>query len=407
MQLKKKKQNSVSRIGKQILWLIILFFLAFLFFTLGGNLLSNYYNNLERKEIVNEPKTSLQTVVDKVSEIIVAKPELDKKLYDQKNLYLAHKLGKPSEKILKDLANELGTSTESISKILDTAIYDKQNKIPWPVETVYPAYGALLPFHRIVAFYGNLLSNKMGALGEYPEDEMLAKLSAEARNWEVADPEIPVLPALHYIVETAQGSAGADGKYRLQMSDSEVDKILAMAEKIGAIVFLDFQIGLSTLEAELPVYEKYLSLPQVHLGLDPEFAMAKSGSKPGVAVGTFDAEEINFAINYLSQLVQKNSLTPKILVIHRFTQNGLTNYQNIKPTPEVQVVIDMDGWGIPEQKIATYKNFIYPEPVQFTGFKLFYKNDTVGPAYKPLDSRLLTPKEILNLTPSPIYIQYQ
>jgi hypothetical protein len=42
------------------------------------------------------------------------------------------------------------------------------------------------------------------------------------------------------------------------------------------------------------------------------------------------------------------------------------------------------------------------EPVQFTGFKLFYKNDL-----KKEPKRLLTPEELLKLTPKPIYIQYQ
>jgi hypothetical protein len=54
------------------------------------------------------------------------------------------------------------------------------------------------------------------------------------------------------------------------------------------------------------------------------------------------------------------------------------------------------------KKIGTYKNFIYPEPVQFTGFKLFYKNDLWPPS-----TTMLTPKELLNLSPKPSYIQYQ
>ena len=46
----------------------------------------------------------------------------------------------------------------------------------WPVKMPAPLPGALLPNKRIVAFYGNPLSKKMGVLGEYPKDEMLAKL---------------------------------------------------------------------------------------------------------------------------------------------------------------------------------------------------------------------------------------
>jgi len=80
----------------------------------------------------------------------------------------------------------------------------------------------------------------------------------------------------------------------------------------------------------------------------------------------------------------------------------VTGYKRITPLPEVQLVIQMDGWGFAAKKINTYNQVIYPEPVQFTGLKLFYKNDL-----KQEPSRLLTPKEILQLTPSPIFIQYQ
>ncbi|MDB5063495.1 MAG: hypothetical protein JWP67_3338, partial [Mucilaginibacter sp.] len=65
-------------------------------------------------------------------------------------------------------------------------------------------------------------------------------------------------------------------------------------------------------------------------------------------------------------------------------------------------VMDMDGWGGPDLKKGTYKYFIAGEPVQFTGFKLFYKNDI-----KNVPNRMMTPKEVLSLKPAPIYIQYQ
>ena len=96
------------------------------------------------------------------------------------------------------------------------------------------------------------------------------------------------------------------------------------------------------------------------------------------------------------------SLPPKILIIHRFTQGMVTNYRQIKPRPEVQVVMDMDGWGMQARKINTYRTFIHKEPVQFTGFKLFYKND-----FREKGSRIMTPEEVLKLKPQPMYIQYQ
>ena len=274
---------------------------------------------------------------------------------------------------------------------------------PWPVKNLsYPKNGgAILPFNRVIAYYGNLYSRKMGALGEYDEEEMLAKLQAEVDAWNQADPETPALPALHYIAVVAQASAGADGKYRARMPFSEIDKVLAMAEKIDAIVFLDLQVGFSTAQIEVPLLEEYLKLPNVHLGLDPEFSM-KGEHRPGKAVGTYDATDINFAVDYLASLVDEYDLPPKILVIHRFTDKMVTNYRDIKITPEVQVVMHMDGWGSKARKKNTYSRVIIKEPVQFTGFKIFYKNDL-----KEEDNVILSPEELLDLSPKPIYIQYQ
>lgn len=270
----------------------------------------------------------------------------------------------------------------------------------WPVKTVYPKDGAILPFKRVIAYYGNLYSTKMGVLGQYEESIMLEKLKAEVAKWTVADPETPAIPALHYIAVVAQAGAGADGKYRFRMPDKEIDKVIAIAEKIDALVFLDIQVALSNVQAEIPYFEKYLKMPNVHLGIDPEFSM-KTGKKPGSVIGSFDASDINFATDYLAKLVKENNLTPKILVVHRFTQGMVTNYKNIKIVPEVQFVMDMDGWGGKAKKAGTYK-IIYREPVQFTGFKLFYKNDV-----KEAGTTLYTPEELLKLTPNPIYIQYQ
>jgi hypothetical protein len=304
------------------------------------------------------------------------------------------------DRLMYELANYpvVGTSTASTTKVLSIASSTK----PWPVSTApYPKYGALLPFNRIVAYYGNFLSKGMGVLGEYPEEEMLAKLKATVADWQAADPSIPVIPAIHYIVVTAQASAGRDGMYRARMSDSQVEKALEVAKKIDGIVFLDFQVGFSTVDKELPQYEKYLSLPNVHIGLDPEFSM-KGKHPPGKIIGTMDASDINWAANYLAGLVKEHDLPPKILMIHRFTHDMLTNYQDITPLPEVQIVVDMDGWGDQAKKIGTYTHVVAAEPVQFTGFKIFYKNDLFAPS-----TGLFTPEQVLKLSPIPSYIQYQ
>ncbi|MFZ4726849.1 MAG: hypothetical protein ACOYMD_15555 [Paludibacter sp.] len=299
---------------------------------------------------------------------------------------------------------------EEVSIPTDTLAYNKKNIAlangdttgRWPIKSrIYPLDGAILPFNRIIAYYGNLYSKKMGVLGEYPPKEVWRKLNIELAAWKKADPTTPVLPAIHYIAVVASGTPGKDGKYRTRMPEHQIDSALAIAKMGNAIVFLDIQVALSNVQQEVPMLEKYLKMPQVHLGIDPEFSM-KDGSKPGKKIGTMDATDINYCTSYLAKLVKDNHLTPKILVVHRFTQGMVRNHKNIVLRPEVQIVMNMDGWGQPVLKRSTYKLYIYKEPVQFTGFKLFYKNDL-----KKAPNVLLTPSDLLQLKPQPIYIQYQ
>lgn len=270
----------------------------------------------------------------------------------------------------------------------------------WKLSEKVPPMGAILPYRRIIAFYGNLYSTRMGILGELPRKEMLEKLKEQMDEWRKADSTIEVIPALHYIAVTAQGSPGKGGKYRLRMPFHQIDSVLSMAKEINALVFIDIQVALSTLESEIPELEEYLKLPNVHLGIDPEFSM-KGGERPGTVIGKYDAADINYATGYLAGLVKKYNLPPKILVVHRFTQGMVTNYKKINIQPEVQLVMHMDGWGEPARKINTYQQYIYKEPVEYTGFKVFYKNDTKN------NGRILTPAELLKLKPQPLYIQYQ
>jgi hypothetical protein len=185
------------------------------------------------------------------------------------------------------------------------------------------------------------------------------------------------------------------------MSDEIVNRVYGWARESRALLFIDIQTGHEDIMSILPRFEWILKNPDVHLGIDPEFNLVKSRKVPGTRVGTFDAAEINAVSGYLQGVVKKYGLPPKVLVVHRFTENGVTNARKIALRPEVQLVMNMDGWGAPPLKRHSYKNYVVSEPVQFTGFKLFYHNDT-----KKGDP-LLTPKEVLMLEPEPLYIQYQ
>lgn len=311
-----------------------------------------------------------------------------------------------------DTAAQVKEETESLPASIYVDTLDYQQKLQalangdttgrWPVKSkAYPLKGAILPYKRIVSYYGNLYSRQMGILGEYPPKVVWEKLNAEIDLWTKADSTTPVQPALHYIAVVAQATAMRNKTYCLRMPNSQIDSVLAIAKMGNAIVFLDVQLGQSTVENEIPRLEKYLKMPNVHLGLDPEFAM-KDGNIPGRKMGTVDASEINFCTQYLADLVKKHNLTPKVFVVHRFTQAMVKNYKDILLHSEVQIVMDMDGWGGIPFKLETYRSYIYKQPVQFAGFKLFYKNDILNKSY-----HMLRPDELMKLKPLPVYIQYQ
>jgi hypothetical protein len=320
--------------------------------------------------------------------------------------------GCKSESVPNVEASEITSPTKLEKTIapVDTLAYRKKLKALangdttglWPAKiSSYPLTGAILPFKRIVAYYGNLYSKRMGILGEYPPQELWKKLNTEVKAWEQVDPATPVQPAIHYIAVVAQGSPQKNGKYCMRMPRAQIDSAMAIARMGNAIVFLDIQVAQSNLQTEVPLLEEYLKLPQVHLAIDPEFSMHE-GRIPGTKIGTLDAADINYCSDYLTKLVRENHLSPKILIVHRFTQGMVTNYKNILQHPEVQIVMNMDGWGEPVLKHSTYQDYIYRQPVQFTGFKLFYKNDLKKPPH-----RMMTPPELIRLKPQPIYVQYQ
>lgn len=312
---------------------------------------------------------------------------LDVEEYNERMLALAHHVASTT------------VATSTIAYSTSTSVHRIGER--WPAPGPYPHGGALLPFNRIIAYYGNFYSPRMGILGEFEPEIVQEHLRANVRAWEAADPDTPVVPAIHYIAMVAQGEAGREGYYRAVMPDEQIEKAYAMAQDLGGILFIDLQVGLSTLQKELPKFTKYLERPDVHLAVDPEFSM-QNGEKPGTVIGRFEAEDINYASKYLADIVREKKLPPKVLIVHRFTENMVGDVDQIVLRPEVQVVMHMDGWGSRALKKNTYRQVVELEPLQFAGLKIFFKNDM-----KPPSDGIFTPEEALDLYPTPVYIQYQ
>src|SRR3989344_7179602 len=283
-----------------------------------------------------------QMKAGEVTRALVAPPvwpaKLDTEEYNRRVIALAHiRLASTT----LDAARAASTTSPPLLLRIATASTSVSvDGLRWPHSTVYPHGGAILPAKRIVAYYGNFYSTQMGVLGEYPSEVVLAKLASTSAAWAAADPTTPVVPAIHYIAVVAQGSAGRRGLWRSRMPDDQIDQALAMAKQLDGLVFLDVQVGQSTLQSELPALEKYLAMPNVHLGIDPEFSM-KFGDAPGTDIGTFSAADVNYGVSYRASLMMKHELPPIVHVVHRFKMNIVTDTSLIRPIPKVNLALDM------------------------------------------------------------------
>src|SRR5947209_5843962 len=70
-----------------------------------------------------------------------------------------------------------------------------------------------LPNDRLVIYYGNPDSAAMGPLGAYTDDELVARLRAQAQVYADLDPTHPVVPAFDYVTPIAQPASMADGSW--------------------------------------------------------------------------------------------------------------------------------------------------------------------------------------------------
>lgn len=259
-----------------------------------------------------------------------------------------------------------------------------------------PPAGALLPEYRVVTYYGHPHDPAMGIAGEHAIEDLAALLRIEAANYVAADPTRPVVPAFEIIATVAQRTPGDDGAYILDTDRETLTTYIDFAEAQGMLVVLDLQIGRGTVANEIEKVRELLARPNVHLAIDPEFAVAE-GQIPGEYIGSVTAESITYAQRTLAEISATNGIPPKLLIVHQFREDMIQNKEQLAPYPGVQLVIDADGYGAPELKTAVYNFLVRDEPVEFAGVKLFYRQDVP----------VMTPQEILALVPSPDVIIYQ
>lgn len=225
---------------------------------------------------------------------------------------------------------------------------------------------------QVITYYGHPYTDQMGILGELDPPALVQQLRGHAQTYDDLNGELTARPAIHLVYATAQSYPGNDGKYLLYLDDETLQEYLDLACRENMLLFLDLQFGLADVLPEVERILPYLAYPNVHLALDPEFAM-QPGQIPGEEIGTLDAEEINAAQAALQSLVEQYGLEDKIVIVHQFLDEMITRKELLRDYPRIKLVVDMDGFGPAEVKRVKFR--WYAEPAEYSGIKLFFKHD--------------------------------
>ncbi len=259
-----------------------------------------------------------------------------------------------------------------------------------------PAVG-FLETHTLFTVYGRGFDTApiLGRLGTYKDFAAMEAGTRDLRN-EIAEVDggKPVATGVQLIYGLAVPCTGrGDCLDYLDSSVNLVQCYIRPAEERGLVVVLDTQLGRSDPVTQIRrmIAKGYLDNDNVHVAIDPKFHVYPGDALPGTPVGTVPASEINQAQQMLDELVSREHLrTKKILIVHQFgdaavhdgVPNMIQDKLDLKTFPNVELVMDADGLGTPLMKVNKYNRMtssqLYPF-IRFRGLKIFYRS--------PLESR--------------------
>ena len=252
----------------------------------------------------------------------------------------------------------------------------------------------ILPQFRVVAYYGAPQDDELGILGIGSPRLAARRLERQAKPY--ARPGRPVLPAMELIAAIVTSEAGDGGDHSMRQDASTIRRYLRVARAHRMLLLLDIQPGYAPFLQEAKALERWLKEPDVGLALDPEWSM-KPPLLPAQEIGSTDAATVNDVSRYLSNIVRRNDLPQKLLVVHRFTGDMIQNEDQLEQNRGVALVVNVDGFGDQPNKISKYREFTRDLHRDFNGFKLFYHEDL----------NLMSPKRVLRLRPKPDLVVYE
>ena len=254
----------------------------------------------------------------------------------------------------------------------------------------------LFPSRRIVAMYGHTNTSVLGVLGEQGPAEGVERARRIAEGYDADG--IPVITAFEIITTLASSAPGSDNNYSLRTAIADLKPWIDAAEQAGMYVILDLQPGRGDFLTQAKEYEELLLEPHVGLALDPEWRLEPHQFHLR-QVGSVKAAEVNQVVDWLAQLVRENNLPQKLLMVHQFSHEMIADRSEIRTTPELAVMIHMDGQGRSDLKFNTYAEITRGalENGWWWGWKNFYDEDFPT----------LTAEQTLTVRPVPYVVSYQ
>ena len=292
--------------------------------------------------------------------------------------------------------------------------------MPPPTPTPFdPNIGAVLPTHRVVAFYAVPDAEATGPAYELTSS-MLGNLQAQGVAYQQLDPRHPVQLGIDLVASIPDSFPGPEGTYSHHVDPATIQSYIDFCQQNGLILFLDLDFGLAPIESEVKFFLPYLErYTFVHMAIDPEWMFPRHDGIPGTNLSNVRASELNPIIQTLADLPMKYHIPRKILLIHQYRPDGdglanpydagqaeIADKRHLLNDPRVDVVIHVDSVGgyvggqadkrwqyntWVGQDMQKYHNFRYG------GFKLFYHIEA---------KTLMTPQEVLTLNPPPTVVTY-
>lgn len=241
-----------------------------------------------------------------------------------------------------------------------------------------------------VTYYGRPGIPLMGIIGEHSAADIMPLIKAKAAEYDDANgPKLGVQPAVHLVWGMATVDPQPDNSHLGYLTEAEVMPYVEEGLKAGVAVILDSQIANLSPTASISPALPYLKYPNVHLAIDPEFAVVHKGQYvPGNPIGYITAEQVNDVEREIADYMRAHGITGKrILMVHQFQSNMILDKEKLDPTlPEVELTLSVDGFGNPYVKTSKY-NALVDANTPFTSFKLFYG----------WDEPLMTPRQALGV----------